>query len=174
VNDLPAGLGRGAALATAMASNRRTGSAGPAGGRQEPGGSSTPKDAAALVRTLPSMAAAPSTPVRRDRRSASRTGTPTADRDSVASALRSHAEERTVYEATMERERQRQRKELMARMQHQALMEERRVLASTVTTLELALHEAHLERWVGAVVFGAAACAVAQRCAAQPAPEPEP
>ena len=59
----------------------------------------------ALVRKLPSMEPGelPASPIRRGARE----------------VMRSHAEERSVYENRMEKERQRQRKELLARMQQQ-------------------------------------------------------
>ena len=63
----------------------------------------------ALTRKLPAMGALPPSPVRRA---------------ALSTALRSHAAERTVYENTMEKERQRQRKALLARMQQKSLTEQ--------------------------------------------------
>lgn len=110
----------------------------------------------ALVRKLPSMEPGelPASPIRRGARE----------------VMRSHAEERSVYENRMEKERQRQRKELLARMQQQQqhrnttgperghsapsgdspgaspsparLMEERQVLHQRISELEIALDEA--------------------------------
>ena len=56
----------------------------------------------AMVRKLPPMEDAPPTPQR--------------TQAALVTALRSHAEERSVYETTMEKERQRQRKALLERM----------------------------------------------------------